>query len=59
MAQHQMTKLLKRPRDPAQIAKLMIDIASGQVEDREPTPETGLRSHEASSRRGPCAMGRT
>jgi hypothetical protein len=28
---------LKRPRDPAQLAKLMIDIASGKVEDREPT----------------------
>jgi hypothetical protein len=26
---------LKRPRDPAQLAKLMIDIASGEVEDRE------------------------
>jgi hypothetical protein len=26
----------KRPRDPAQLAKLMIDIASGEVEDREP-----------------------
>jgi hypothetical protein len=24
----------KRPRDPAQLAKLMIDIASGEVEDR-------------------------
>ena len=32
-------KHLKRPRDPAQLAKLMIDIASGEVEDREPTPE--------------------
>ncbi len=31
--------LLKRPRDPAQLAKLMIDIASGEVEDRAPTPE--------------------
>ena len=26
----------KRPRDPDQLAKLMIDIASGEVEDREP-----------------------
>jgi hypothetical protein len=24
----------KRPRDPAQLAKLMIDIASGEVEDK-------------------------
>src|SRR2546423_15334693 len=29
----------KRPRDPAQLAKLIIDIASGEVEDRAPTPE--------------------
>jgi len=32
-----MDKHPKRPRDPAQLAKLMIDIASGEVEDREPT----------------------
>jgi hypothetical protein len=32
-------KRLKRPRDPAQLAKLMIDIASGEVEDRPPTLE--------------------
>jgi hypothetical protein len=32
-------RLKHRPRDPAQLAKLMIDIASGDVEDREPTPE--------------------
>jgi hypothetical protein len=31
-------KPLKRPRDPAQLAKLMIDIASGEVEDRAPAP---------------------
>jgi hypothetical protein len=35
-------KRLKRPRDPAQLAKLMIDIASGEVEDREP-PKLVLR----------------
>ena len=29
----------KRPRDPAQLAKLIIDIASGEVEDRDQTPE--------------------
>lgn len=34
-----MTKPPKRPRDPAQLAKLMIDIASGEVEDRETMPE--------------------
>jgi len=29
----------KRPRDVNQLAKLIVDIATGQVEDREPTPE--------------------
>lgn len=29
----------KRPRDANQLAKLIVDIATGQVEDREPTPE--------------------
>jgi hypothetical protein len=30
---------LKRPRDANKLAKLIVDIATGQVEDREPTPE--------------------
>jgi hypothetical protein len=34
-----MTKQPKRPRDPAQLAKRIVDIATGEVEDREPTPE--------------------
>jgi hypothetical protein len=29
----------KRPRDFSQAAKLVVDIATGQVEDRVPTPE--------------------
>ena len=29
----------KRPRDPNQIAKSIIDIATGQKPDRDPTPE--------------------
>lgn len=29
-------KRLKRPRDPLQLAKLIGDIATGQVEDRKP-----------------------
>ena len=29
----------KRPRDFSQAAKLVVDIASGQIEDRDPTPE--------------------
>jgi hypothetical protein len=32
-----MTKHPKRPRDPAQLAKLLVDIAAGEVEDREST----------------------
>jgi hypothetical protein len=34
-----MTKHAKRPRDPNQLAKSIVGIATGQVEDREPTPE--------------------
>jgi hypothetical protein len=34
-----MTTPRKRPRDFSQAAKLVIDIATGQVEDRPPTPE--------------------
>jgi hypothetical protein len=33
-----MTKHPKRPRDFSQAAKLVVDIASGDVEDRELTP---------------------
>jgi hypothetical protein len=29
----------KRPRDPNQLGKLVVDIAVGEVEDRPPTPE--------------------
>ncbi len=32
-------KRLKRPRDPAQLGKLIGDILTGQVEDRAPTPQ--------------------
>ncbi len=32
-------KHLKRPRDFNQAAKLVVDIATGQTEDRPPTPE--------------------
>ena len=42
----------KRPRDPAQLAKLMIDIASGEVEDREPP----IRSRRTNS--GPFGSSR-
>jgi len=42
----------KRPRDFSQAAKLVVDIATGQVEDREPTPEEQGKDPAAS------AMGR-
>jgi hypothetical protein len=47
-------KPLKRPRDPAQLAKLMIDIASGEIEDRAPAPSTDGKDAAAVSlgRRG-------
>ena len=34
-----MTRTPKRPRDLNQWAKRMVDIATGEVTDREPTPE--------------------
>jgi hypothetical protein len=34
-----MIKTPKRPRDLNQWAKRMVDIATGQIEDREATPE--------------------
>jgi hypothetical protein len=34
-----MSKPPKRPRDFSQAAKFVIDVATGQAEDREPTPE--------------------
>jgi len=34
-----MTKAPKRPRDLNQWAKRMLDIATGEASDREPTPE--------------------
>jgi hypothetical protein len=35
----EMSSTPKRPRDFSQAAKLVIDIATGQVEDRLPIPE--------------------
>jgi hypothetical protein len=34
-----MTDRPKRPRDPNQLAKSIIGIATGEIENREPTPE--------------------
>ena len=34
-----MTSRPKRPRDPNQLAKAIIDIATGEKSDRDPAPE--------------------
>ena len=34
----------KRPRDANQLAKLIVDIATGQVEDREPTSGVHIKT---------------
>jgi hypothetical protein len=44
-----MTKHPKRPRDPAQLAKFIVDIATGEAEDREPTPEEQGKDPSAAS----------
>ena len=61
----------ERPRDTNQLAKLMVDILTGEVEDREPTPEergvdpaaswtsrVGAPSPEFPSRRSTPSAGR-
>jgi hypothetical protein len=39
----------KRPRDFSQAAKLVVDIATGQTEDRAPTPEERGKDPAASA----------
>jgi len=43
----------KRPRDPAQLAKLMIDIASGEVSEDQPTAKE-TRARKAGTKGGPA-----
>jgi hypothetical protein len=43
----------KRPRDFSQAAKLVVDIASGEVEDREPTAKQ-VRAHKGGAKGGPA-----
>jgi hypothetical protein len=43
--------LRKRPRDPAQLAKLMIDIASGDVKDQTATKRKKTIKKPAASRK--------
>jgi hypothetical protein len=44
-----MTKAPKRPRDLNEWAKRMVDIATGEVEDRGPTPEEQGKDPAASA----------
>jgi len=44
-----MTEHRKRPRDPNQLAKSIIGIATGEIEDREPTPEEQGKDPAASA----------
>jgi hypothetical protein len=43
----------KRPRDPAQLAKLMIDIASGEIAEGQTTAKQA-RAQKAGSKGGPA-----
>jgi hypothetical protein len=51
----------KRPRDFSQAAKLVIDVATGQREDREPTPEEQGKDPAAAAlgRKGGTARARS
>jgi hypothetical protein len=48
------TKRLKRPRDPIQLGKLIVDIATGQVEEPEET-KGASRARGAGKVGGPAA----
>jgi hypothetical protein len=41
-----MTDHPKRPRDPNQLAKSIIDIATGQKPDRDPTPKSRAKTRQ-------------
>ena len=45
MADH--TRKKKRPRDPNQLGKMIVDISVGEVEDRGPMPEEQGKSPTA------------
>jgi hypothetical protein len=51
----------KRPRDPNRLAKRIVDIATGDVEDREPTPEERDKDQAAAAlgRKGGRARAQT
>jgi hypothetical protein len=50
------TKRLPRPRDPAQLAKLIVDIATGEAEDRvdeQKSPVAVERGRRGGTKGGP------
>ena len=55
-----MTKHRMRPRDPNQLAKAIIGIATGEIEDPEPTPEEqGKDPAAAPGRKGGAARAKS
>jgi hypothetical protein len=44
---------LKRPRDPIQLGKMIVDIATGQIEEPEET-KTAKRARSAGKKGGPA-----
>jgi hypothetical protein len=50
----------KRPRDPNQLGKFIVDVATGEVEDRPPTPEEQGKDPAAAAmgRKGGAARAR-
>ena len=49
------TKRLPRPRDPIQLGKLIVEIATGQVEDAVAEPDRSNRRGRAGGLRGGAA----
>jgi hypothetical protein len=47
------TRRLKRPRDPIQLGKLIVDIATGQVKEPEET-KSEKRARDAGKKGGPA-----
>lgn len=43
----------KRPRDPNQLAKLVVDIATGDIQEPEETPQA-VRARNAGKQGGPA-----
>lgn len=52
------TKRLKRPRDPVELGKLIGDILTGQVEDRDPTDKRNEAAAEL-GRKGGASRAKT